>query len=67
MDMKVNSPANIQAMLETLKKHELEVKQGIQQEDTEQKEIPQYSSPMVDETSSPLISSSHLAQNFLRE
>jgi flagellar hook-basal body complex protein FliE len=40
MDMKVNSPANIQAMLETIKKHELEVKQGIQQEDSEQKEIP---------------------------
>ncbi len=38
--MKVNSPANIQAMLETIKKHEIEVKQGIQQEPVGKQEVP---------------------------
>lgn len=40
MDIKVNSPANIQAMLETIKKHETEVKQGIQDESVGKQEVP---------------------------
>ena len=38
--MKVNSPANIQAMLETLRQHETEAKQGIQEHPVGKKEVP---------------------------
>ena len=40
MDMKVNSPANIQAMLETIRQHETEAKQGIQEQPVGKKEVP---------------------------
>ena len=38
---KINSPANIQAMLQTIKKHEAEVKLGIQEETIGKAEVPQ--------------------------
>ena len=40
MNMKVNSPANIQAMLETIRQHETEAKQGIQEHPVGKKEVP---------------------------